>query len=968
MRLNAPSARYRLVSLFCLLACCAPAMSLAEEVGPTEPLVDLDLECLVFEPDRAKLADKVWQPAAQPGRRLVLLPLRVNPVKEPTELSRSPIKVRAGRFIAYQIPAPDRSAAGDDRRLDINAIMTADPEALARLLAGVKADEPPAAEPTEGQGEDQSVPEGAPRLARSVTLHPDGTIEWEMDRNISGAELSAGSETNLYPLKLDPKQMRSREPERGERITRNEGEDSRAFALRKREAQKQEREKVKAYRDLREAVRALPETFREKTPAVIYAVYDTGSVDAIEIAGPAPLPWTLSDEDQSRFRSLEQAAPGNEQGDALFNALAEQVTDDAIVARVAAIGVYRSGLAAKVQADDAGYKLISKLVASKDPVARRTAMVAAARTVPPTLASAQLLQAASESIVGAARREVQFASLTKLLGLRADGDAQRAALLAEKTSRLIADPQGPGALRVIDALLASTSVAQNSNQMPLSPEAQQVLIEKVDFSEIANDQLEPVLKRVITASPEHPVASGWLGTKLLGQDSGMTKATLALLAAAVRAEPDPGTDGQSAEQAAEPDDAFEVSAPPAAVQGAVVLGGTIPIDSLEHGLVVLLEADEEEVRGLAWVALKHFDIRLVGEAAQASEAGALPPGVGLLDQVLALAMRQANTPPSLIDFINNQSSPTIKPLASARFIGLLAQPGISAEVAEMIAGHVLSAEGRYNADLRGLDAETRTLVVMTMYAASKRVPPLTVGMLERPGDELMPWLTGQFSKGELPMDEQWVEALGNEQRLIAYAADSVEGSARGGAAGLALWMGGNRLEQQTFAERVAAIDPRDEQAVTEAWMTYKSEIVARALKEATGTYRLTVSVYKDFQAIPQQKAGAPTGKKIAGGEDDKPVEPAEKIDLGLLQLTGVGTSVTLSVEGVALSPSPDRLGIRIDQPASLRAFENPSLSQWPLDRLDDPIDLRPSQGGVWSGRAKLPGGAGLVVSFEPQQP
>ena len=50
---------------------------------------------------------------------------------------------------------------------------------------------------------DEPTPEYAPRLTREILLHPDGTVQWSMDRAISGGTVQSASEQNPYGYKLD---------------------------------------------------------------------------------------------------------------------------------------------------------------------------------------------------------------------------------------------------------------------------------------------------------------------------------------------------------------------------------------------------------------------------------------------------------------------------------------------------------------------------------------------------------------------------------------------------------------------------------------------------------------------------------------------------------------------------------------------------------------------------------------------
>ena len=91
----------------------------------------------------------------------------------------------------------------------------------------------------------------------------------------------------------------------------------------------------------------------------------------------------------------------------------------------------------------------------------------------------------------------------------------------------------------------------------------------------------------------------------------------------------------------------------------------------------------------------------------------------------------------------------------------------------------------------------------------------------------------------------------------------------------------------------------------------------------------------------------------------------KRIELGVVELTAEGLELSLSVEAVVLSPTPSRLGIRINEPKSLRSFDTAELSRIAPDHLGRPIDLLPQEGGAWVGSTSLPEGQTLTVRLEP---
>ena len=208
-----------------------------EEAEPMS--IEIDLERLLFDSRGGNLQDPVWQLQAEPGKRILLLPFTVDNVNRVNKLSRFPITVRTGRFIGFMIPKPELTNQRSDGA-DLNRIIRAAPGELQQLLFE-QAEDDGASEPETNSSPEEDAreptPDEAPRLARDIMLHPDGTVQWSMARSFHGGKAQGASESNPYGYKIDPQQLRDAQPPKPERITRNEGEDSRAFALRKREQQ-----------------------------------------------------------------------------------------------------------------------------------------------------------------------------------------------------------------------------------------------------------------------------------------------------------------------------------------------------------------------------------------------------------------------------------------------------------------------------------------------------------------------------------------------------------------------------------------------------------------------------------------------------------------------------------------------------------------------------------------------------------
>lgn len=940
----------------------------AGQAEPAPPVLSLDLDRVVYQPETMRIDDKVWQLQAQPGRRLVIVPLRVGPVAETTAFSRSPVGVSKARFIGFFIPpADDLGQRSRTDAVDLSRLVHADDRTFGRLLLGeaIEPEDAPedatdaqggaATEPTDTAADDAAsdaastpageadtpeikpVPEGAPRLARSLTFAPDGTVSWGLDRAFAGADLASASDSNLYGYKLSPQALRAAQPERPERIERRDNEDSREFAKRRREQQLQEREAQQAFRDLRTKVLDLPTDFRAPAPPVVYAVFDGADEDEVAYEGDAPLPWTLTAADAERYQQLLQAAPGTVEANELLLALAERVKRDTATARVVAYGVARGGLAGRIEPGDAGDVLLDALARQDDPGARRVALYAAAQADPASPATAELLRSAGERAQGKTRGVIQLAALGALLEVF-NAKPQDPESLIAGVNQMLADPQGPGADRVVSRLVSVTTEQRGYGSDP-APSA--ALVGQVRFDAVPADQQKPVIEAIVANAHANALAAGWLADNLLAQDSTLLDPTLAVLDDKRPAAPEPREDGED-------NDTPEPT--------------TLPIQSPDHGLVRALDSDNAQRRKAAWAVLDRFYIKQP-TATPGNDANDKPVTAAvLLDLILDKAMRQETTPATVVGFIDNQRDAGLAREAPRRLLGLLASPAVADDVKQAIAQRVLAEDSAYSDALRELDDAQRPDAVAALYRAQGAQAPRVLGLLAEDRGQLLRWLVEQVAEQEaLPTPRQWVDKLMEGGRgietLIEQAASEQPQVAAGAAAALVLATGGNAEEQAAFADEITALDPRDAEAVEKAWSAYRTQVLTRRFADAQGDYRLVVTLRE-----PEQQQRAEGGAAAEGSDQPK---PAQRIEVGLVQLRAAGVELSLSVEGVALSAAPDRLAIRIASPASLKTLESAALEDLPLAGLKQPLDLLPTESGVWTGGVELPDGRRMSVSLEP---
>lgn len=945
-------------AIWCLFVALASLGQAAAQTPAQAQPLELDLQRLLNQADQPGFQDTVWRLTPSPGRKIMLLPLAVRPGDADAELTRSPIGPKGGRFIGFAIPAPQ--ADPNTTRYSINYDLFCDDSegALTRLLFGSTSDpSDPNAPDTEAHNpSDTDQPQGAtyasppPRLARRIVIHPDGMVQWGLDRGFPSAELETASEQNLYAYELDPEQLREKEPPKPERITRQDGESSRDYAERRRVQQLEQRDQMEAYRELRDSLRDLPEDFKEPAK-LVYAVFEVREDEGLDLQGEAPMPWSL---DAARMQLLQQIAQpgGGELTDEKRNALSQLGTvldqNHPLDARVIALSALEGGIAASAQLNDPGYQLLAKLVASQDPIARRIALYAVARAEPQTRACAGLLERAAQSAKDDERVALQLASLKTLLSLDAN-DPERAGELVAAVNKTLADPKGPPAALVLEQLLAALDPQTLAANTEGATTTAQAMIAGVDFAAVPADQLDAVIAVVVRHAPTSPIAAGWLDHKLLRAEAAETvNRTLARLSKVEIASPADQTD-------ADPDAPQAPPAPPAPVNPDT-LANAIPLTAFDHGLVLALGSEDEGRRTLAWDALRNFRV----SASSSQDPSADPQAQMQLtfEAILKKGMDQQPTPPALVGFIDNHNGPALGTPAIKAMLRLLIDAKIDPEVAKLAAQRI-AASPDYGPVLTSLIPEEQLLVVNALYQRLETDTPPIVGLIADPASGMIGWFAQQLdsedARGTLPTASAWSaytasQALG-EQQLIQIVASSPSPDASAAAVkALVINAGGNAQEQERFAQTVGTLDPRDAATIAEAWTTIKARLFSDALLNAQGAYTLAVVIHPGDNGDP-----------LLG----PPATPT-RIDLAQVQLHAKGTTVSLAGSTVRVAEEPgERLAIRLASLSDLGTFKQPGLANLPLSQLDQPLDLLPTDTGAWLGKFNLPDGRSLDIRLDP---
>ncbi|MEO0474449.1 MAG: hypothetical protein AAF085_00570 [Planctomycetota bacterium] len=929
----------------------------AEDLGPMT--IDIDLDRLVFDNQRNNFQDPVWRLQASTGKRILFLPFTVDNVHRINKLSRFPITVRTGRFIGFVIPKPELDNRGDDGQ-DLNRIIRAESAELQELLfAQFEQDVLQETEANQSPDQDASepTPETAPRLAREIIFNPDGTVQWSMDRSFHTGELQQAGEQNPYAYKIDAAQLREAQPPKPERLTRNEGEGSREFALRKREQQLEDREKQNEYRELRNSLRELPETFREVAPVVLYAAIEIPDSDDLSLQGSPPLPWTLEAEKKEMLTKLSSGANGliDERGVDIADDIINLIQGHPLDARAVAIATIRGGLAGQVEADDSGYKVLSKLLESKDVPTRRIALYGVATTNPPTLASAKLIGVAGEAALGEERKMLSFASLGKLFSTQAS-DPENAKVLIDRVNQTIADAEGPAAPRVIEQVLDALDPNQ-SNQGFGRPqpagETTATMIELLDLSGVTPEEYAGVAEAIVPRAPDSPVAAGWLDQKLLGSTNReLVNKTLSVL---YEAKVVPPPTEQPIEQEGTPE-------PVVVEPGTTLLSGTIPMTRADHALIGLFESSDDVQQAAAWAVLGRFHIALPpaerGDSPNITDEPTADPTVALFDSILEKSRAREKVPASVVSFMVNQQDAKLTKMADEQLVALLADKDVQQKTTLAAIDAYIASPERFQQSMQSLESSEKQELMQAVYAAQDQEPPLITGLIADQGTTLT-WMTTYVKENEqLPTPGAWaaMAAERGEDDLLRSAASEDVVLCTAAAAALVVAAGGDEQQEIAFAQTVALMEARTNETVREEWSTQRNKIYAASFKRARGAYQLIAAIFPANEGTDRPEP--------EGADAEEPV-PDNVIDLGVVELRSEGIDLSLSVETVALSPVSGQLGIRINEASSLQSFNKPELSRIQQDDLRQPIDLLPADGGAWEGQMRLRDGRTLRVTLDP---
>lgn len=762
-----------------------------------EPLSDQAEPNIVAELDIAALLTServfedsidgpVWSVQAQPGRRLIHVPIRFERVAEEVRLRTPPIDVRGGFFVAWHIELAGASSSRGASR----GMSSSDAGGASLDLADTLPD---------------SLPQDAPQFTRAIALTPDGRVHWELERNIPGGEVQDGEQ--IWRLKLRPGRVRELYPERPERPSERSAQAQGQW----REAMVEYRNRVRELQELQRAASDLREAFAVAERPHLWAIYSVpaGGRDWT-FRGEAPLPWTLSMEQLQMLRDRAQSSDmGANQHFRAFNDMAAD--GHPLTLRAIAHALHHESLGAEVASDTPLYDLLATIIRGDDEPARQRVLRDLANAQPPSRAALMLLEEATPFMTP----QTKLLSLQSLLQSDLGQNVQRRQEMINTANRLLADAQGPEPGDVLQMLI--DHIGGGSPVLLMSSY-------NIEFAPMPEARRDLAIAYAIGAAGESPLAANWVDYKLLGSnDRAMVRRTLELLG---RAKTGPSAIAPIVDRTFDLilnrrhdiDDQQRAALTPR-------LETLIPINSNNHSLYRLLNSGDDALQRLAWNALPLFRL-----PASTDESGR-----ERYEQLLSAAINRNPTPHQLVAFLDNQPD---RMLAARGLVRVVLEGDDDA--AHAAAGALLGSERPLAEVLLKLDRDRRYAFAQRMYQALTGGVPMTVGLMrDRESEAGVKWFGQRVAAGELPNAAQWGQVY-DESELVRRAASVDAELARGAVAALVGQAGGDPRTARTLAARFANQSDRSTERLGELWQQSKREVYARRLAEAAGNYRLAV--------------------------------------------------------------------------------------------------------------------------------
>ncbi len=970
------------------LACAAPLRA--------EQPLELDIHALATSPHvlPAAVQGPVWHLEPREGRRLIAIPFRTTTPGAELHLDEPSITLNFARFVAWHLPddepepatATRRTRGARDPGFDDYDMMQEQRmrEQYQRMLQQQQQQQHQRQRTQQQQQrlqqlqeeEPQLSPEGvpldAPRLAREITLTPDGEVHWALDTSISGAEIR--EDDGRYILRLRPDRLRQLAPSRDAlEVDDDLPAQQRARAL--QQARDQFQQARDDYAALRDEVQNLDESFSRPAPDRIWAIYELPpTMRDLAFDGPDPLPWAKDFHDFEALRAFAGTGGPRRTGSGRGGRISTDVeplaiTDLRRLARsshrydqqMAAHAVAAAGLADGLERFTDAYRLFEDLLRADDDPARNAAVSALTDVGRPSDATAALLRSVADHRDPRTR-------LAALGGLLRDDDPAEHLPIAQA---LLADPAGPAPADILDSLLAAADASRN-----LTDQA----VDALDFDPLAPDRLAAAIDHLVTAAPGHELAARWLDRRLLGSASpDVVHATLDRLA-----RPDDAADGDRSmlgqalgllwgrsddqpQPVAEPDpflagpDDFFVEDDE---QPTLVL-----IDSIEHNLFDALE--DPDTAGLAFEALPRFTFSQAGSRRGQGGGFGRDRNAERYERIVEAALAH-DIPAQAVEFLaRHQTQQAGEALAR-----------LAAEGSTLAATHLLGRPWELGNIIEQLDADQRHALGSAAYEAVHGRAALVAGLLraepeQRRRHEGARWFAEHLPLGQLPGAHEWVEPFGGRSRLLELVESSDADLAAGAIAALLAAAGAHAQEVDARAEQVLQAD-----SPASAFRSAERALNTARLQELAGQHRLEVLIRGEVSAVladmPPEQARRYREQERAmqmqgmGGDparrqpqhDDRSV--SQRVSLGVVELIPDDQgNVQLGGDILSLSIPAELFALRIERVADLRNLPVPALDNLPLDQIDRPLDLLPQPDGSLRGQAPLHDGRTFELVMEP---
>ena len=945
----------------------------ADDNQPAEPGLALDIDALLNDDSvlQETIDSNIWSISAQPGRRLIQIPIIVTPTDEITRLASPSIKLRGGRFVAWRIvqDEQDPNSLGGSRSgqsgqtsprnnpLSVGSLRNTGIEDLGQL------DNPGPSGTTNPNADsltlEDALPENIPVLARDMMVNPDGVIAWQLERAIAGAEVKSGTEG--YFLKLRPDRLQELEPQRPERNTRQSGGrgtggDAREAAAKRRAEELEYRTKATAYRDLRNLVRKLPDEFQANMPSRLWAIFEVSDrIDELSFTGGAPMPWQIDMDDLATLQQVASSTGGGgtELTSADFTAISQMTlmlaNEHPLTQRAVANTMASAQMFGKATQGDALYRLINKLLQSGDTETVHAAVGGLAATVPPTPASLSLLRGALADMDPGAK----LLALGGLLSTQ-ENDPIGQRQMIDTANQMMADPEGPGVVYVLEEL---------AGVLTDKPDTVLFVGSGIRFDELDEVALDEAIVFVANAAGDSAVAAEWMDRGLLGSSNPrVVSRTIEVLGTSA---PGGGMISMLTKQLVvfsfgpEVKDKASRTKPP--LRGIV----RIPINSTGHSIYRALNAGDPEVRAMGWKALRHFQVHDEAGLANRQPQGQdeTPDQPDRMSMILDAAFNETVTPTQLVIFLVNQEQ---TPQATSALVRVVVE-GRGPAITQ--AARALVRSGRQlDEPIRELTPDQRGSFAMRLYEAVTGSSPMVAGLM-RVTDERSPlvfWFAQHVSTSGLPKTADWASAANGEENLLSLAASNDPALANGAVAGLVASAGGDDDLARTLAREMGNAPDRSQEALREQWGEAKQEIFVSRLTHAAGRYRLVVNL----RGVEDGGFGSPGGFRFPGqGGSFETAANAPLIksyNVAVIELEADGHSIGLASGTLTLGVPEAHLAISLLVPTELKDFGNEELADVPIEDVDGAVDLLPQDDGSWRGAAELLDGRSIEVIFDPE--